>query len=148
LGVVLTSPPAVLGGPRKTGSKLPVLGEIEDSDDSDYNNCVLINVLVARSHDVITNDELGLDAGAGPNKQADSNDNSDRLQTDSQCQPELLFRSRDGRKATPPPRGQETRPPERDRSEVRPLGHIVQGPAFRATIFDTTLVSVRDLAGF
>jgi hypothetical protein len=76
LGVVLTSPPAVLGGPMKTGSKLPVLGEIEDSDVSDLNNYVLTYVvLVACDHDVITHDvydELGLDAGAGLDKQADS----------------------------------------------------------------------------
>jgi hypothetical protein len=112
LGVVLTSPPAVLGGPMKTGSKLPVLGEIEDSDVSDLNNYVLTYVvLVACDHDVITCDEMGLDAGAGPNKQADSNDNNDRMQTDSRSQLEPMSRSRSEGKATPPPRGQGTRPP-------------------------------------
>jgi hypothetical protein len=54
LGVVLTSPPAVLGGPVKTGRRLPVLGEVEDSDVSDFDD----------SHDVIISEhELGLDLG-------------------------------------------------------------------------------------
>jgi hypothetical protein len=52
------------------------------------------------------------DYGAGSYGQADSNNNNTCLQTDSWSQPELMSRSRSERKATPPPRGQETRPPE------------------------------------
>jgi hypothetical protein len=46
LGVVLTSPPAVLGGPVKTGSGLPVLGEVKDSDVSITSVLDLVYVLV------------------------------------------------------------------------------------------------------
>jgi hypothetical protein len=108
LGVVLTSPPAVLGGPLKTGSKLPVLGEIDDYDDSD-------------EHDVIISDyelglDLGLDSDSWTYEQTDSTTPSaDRQQPVLLAAPELTSWSQGERKATPPPRGQETRPPERDR---------------------------------
>jgi hypothetical protein len=76
LGVVLTSPPAVLGGPVKTGRRLPVLGEIEDSDVSDVDD----------SHDVIISARAGAGPGAGL-RQLDPADKrtaqQHRLQTDS-----------------------------------------------------------------
>jgi hypothetical protein len=52
LGVVLTSPPAVLGGPVKTGSVLPVLGEVKDSDVSVNSILVLLRPRPLR-HDFV-----------------------------------------------------------------------------------------------
>jgi hypothetical protein len=53
LGVVLTSPPAVLGGPKKTVRGLPVLGEVKDSDIRVSIVLVLIYVLVLCDHDIV-----------------------------------------------------------------------------------------------
>jgi hypothetical protein len=149
LGVVLTSPPAVLGGPMKTGSKLPVLEEVDDFYVSDYIDFVLTFVLSLSSHDVDICDELGLDAGADHCEQTDSNtttSSADRQQEPAGAdvpEPER----REGHSTSERPGDQTSMDWSRSPRVVRPLGHIVQGPASRAIIiFDPTLGSVRDLA--
>jgi hypothetical protein len=73
LGVVLTSPPAVLGGPQKTVSGLPVLGEVKDSD-------VSIDIDTTSSPFY----ELGLDAATlSTDKRTPQQHRSVRLHSDS-----------------------------------------------------------------
>jgi hypothetical protein len=97
----------------KTGSKLPVLGEIYDSDVSDHDNYVLTYVILEVCvHDIITCDEMGLDSDSWTCGQTDSTTPSaDRQQPVLLAAPELTSQGRGGKKTTPPPRGQGTTPP-------------------------------------
>jgi hypothetical protein len=113
LGVVLTSPPAVLGGPKKTGRGLPVLGEVKDSDVSIFSVLGLIYVLVLCDTTSSSLHELGLDLGL----------DSATLWTDKQTSQQHLSAHRQ-----PEPAGADEPGPEREEGHSTSERHWSQWP--------------------